>query len=404
MPDQPAQDQAIGESTLPDVWVRAHPFSDGKTKDAHREYFSPRTKFYDDLLPHVPVTYFHSHTPQGAWAPEPIVIGRTTARQYRNDGRWDKVHFFDKDKIPQDIFERLDESIKDGTFRSSPTVVPDIHVVKDDGHIEHWATGSIAVFDAKQNRRPANWNAIGATELKSLFKAADLDFPNLQGVNMAQADTQKPNLAQSLVDKIKELYQAAMQGSHSDEWTEFFGEEDSAATDETAVTKADGDATSAAKETTMADKPNDTQADDLRLQFEKQGAEMKAVLASNLALQARLDRADIEKWIDGTVNAQGIKVPPAEREQVVTLALNLKGASNPTMKSADGADTTAFDAFKQTIEAREVKIPLDGKDLNYLKFDNGKKEDNTVTPERKKQLLEMTELGRQTLAEASGAK
>lgn len=162
-------------------WVRAHPFSkqDNVKRDAHGEWFWKGTNFYDDTLPTAVVNFYHSHTPDGRWADKPLVIGTTSQRRYREDGRYDKIDWFPREKIPADIHSRLMKAIENGTLRASPTVVPDApHVVREDGRIDDWITCAIAVFDATENRRPANWDAIGVQDLKAYYKAAGLEFPD----------------------------------------------------------------------------------------------------------------------------------------------------------------------------------------------------------------------------------
>lgn len=388
--------------SLPDVWVRAHPFSE---PDAHGERFSARTDFYDEFLPHVPVNYYHSHTPDGKWADKPLIVGTSVDRKYQADGRWDKLHFFEKEKIPQDIYQRLLGSLNDGTFRSSPTVVPDIHVVSKDGHIDHWATGSIAVFDATDNRRPANWNAIGIAEMKALYEEANLEFPNLQRVELGKEQSmkteewkQKARAAFNDFMKAVGLSDAAPTtddepDEETDEmkaqWDEYFHEDEPAA--ETDI--------SLKEEKVMSEeKTTDKAVADLRLEYDNR---MKAMLEQNADLARRVDRADIEKWIDTEVNRDGVRVLPAEREGVIAMALQLKAddAAPSTMKADDGKVTTRLDAFKATVMARSPKLPLDGK--NEMKFagfgDSNQKDATKPTPARVEELLEKTADGRAAL-------
>jgi hypothetical protein len=173
---RPAPDWNDDTTALPDAWVRAHPFGSPYKKDAHEEYFDRKTDYHDDDLTSVPVTYYHNYTPEGQPSGEPTAIGKTIAREYRKDGRWDKVRF--NRGMDPEIKTRIAKAMKTGTLRASPTVVPDFHKVDDrTGHIDDWLTGSIAVLDARGERQPANQLAIGIPAMKALFKQARIPFP-----------------------------------------------------------------------------------------------------------------------------------------------------------------------------------------------------------------------------------
>ena len=145
-------DQDQMKAALPRVWVRAHPFGSKKVRDASKQYFDRVTDFHDRLLTSIPVSYYHNRTddfePNGA----PVAIGKTVARKYRPDGRWDKIEFFDE--IPQDIRATLVDALENGTLRASPTVVPDFHEVESNGHIRDWLAGSIAVMNTRNGHIP----------------------------------------------------------------------------------------------------------------------------------------------------------------------------------------------------------------------------------------------------------
>lgn len=384
-------------ATLPDVWVRAHPFGDTANQDSHREHFDHRTKFYDDLLPTVPASHYHNFDEQGNPVGEPIAVGVTVERAYANpetgvqDGRWDKIRFFDKAKIPADVYTDLAQAIEKRNLRASPTVVPDFHKVGRDGHISHWLTGSIAIFGAKGRMQPANQRAIGMAAMKSLFKAADLEFPNLEGVTMAEntrdnwmgfVRTQFDNFMKALAAKPTEAKEDL------DEWEKLFGPE-----------LEDEDETEEGKKKdkekpTMADSPN---ADELQIKYEKQENQMKAVLAQNAELARRLDEKDMSTWFDGVLQLG--KVLPAEKDAIVGMALQLKqddDAQHPTMKSADGKETTRLNAFKALIEQRAPIIAnIDPSKLHLLKMENGgEKKEEKPSQERTDELLAMTAEGR----------
>lgn len=580
----PNSDASQPADTLPDIWVRAHPFGTADNKDAHGEYFDARTKFYDDLLPVTPISYYHNRTPDGAPMGEPIAIGITAGRQYVNpvtgeiDGRWDKAQFFDD--VSQDIKERIAAAIEKGTLRSSPTVTPDFHSVERDGHIKNWLTASIAIFDAEGMRQPANPRAIGIAQMKSLFQAAHLEFPETlmkagggnpnhdadgkfssgggsgdkesenggssdesqdeekgldnsdriaevtslasqidkargvvkpskllgelkpkanaikrevlsflglpesedgftgasperakifqklsydlgsynatnntgewarivtehskpqmrgkyatepnqqkaapQGDSMAStwaqnARTAFDNLMKALSAKPTDAAKPNKQSDDDDAekesvWKEFVGEldeDDTDDADENDTAESDTDKAKTKKPDGELKPENakekkkmaDTNADDLRLEYEKQQNQMKAMQLQNAELVRRLDGKDLDAWFDEQLRAG--KVMPAEKAQIVEMALQLKAddVTPATMKAADGqAQPSRLNAFKATIEGRQPMLNLDGT-MKAAGFDSGAKDGDKPSPERIAELLSKTSLGAQVAAEKNG--
>lgn len=432
--------------SLPDVWVLAHPYGDEQNQDEHGEHFDKSTNFYEkeNLLPQIPVSYYHNFNPDGTPKGEPTAIGKTTARKYINPGRADKVHF-DKE-IPPEIKSRLAKAIRNGTLRASPTVVPDFHKVDDQtGHIDNWLTGSIAVFDAEGDRQPANARAIGLPAMKALFKQAHLQFPKHLEVKMGKQLKAAPTLKARLLKAIiKALGEVDMQdGTHShpdgSQHVDHEGSERPHEHDENGAMKAletTGqnlvDDTSSRARFEGADLENvskDVQPlAELEQKFEemedaneagnelkepdvtldyKPEKRMKAVLLAQAhqlkSLQARADNGDFKSWISEQLIAG--KVMPAEVEDLRTdflQALADDRTSHPVMKAKDGKDISRVERLKASIERRQGRFEeMDltgeqmkalGLQIGSLNFDQTKSE-KPFNEARRQELLNASPLG-----------
>ena len=425
---------AAPDVTLPDVWVRAHPYGDAKNQDAHEEYFDKRTNFYEKEmgkdLANLPVTYYHNHNPDGTPSDEPSVIGKTIGRKYLNDGRWDKVQFFKN--VPPEIKSRLAKSLADKTFRSSPTVIPDLHKVDDAGHIDNWATGSIAVFDADGERQPANSRAIGIPAMKALFKQAHLQFPKHLEVKMGTtkaAPSWKARVLKAVIKALGEEEEGA-EGLHShpsgSQHANHEGYAQAHEHDETGAMKAletQGqnlvDDTSSRARFEGADLENvakDVQPlPDIREALEEQAEaveggnplkdqdvqldwkpEQKMMKARIAQLESERDSAQYDAWF--VAQLQSGKVLPAERSElrIGYLQAQMDDRTIHTMKSK----VSRLALFTGTVERREQRFgarQLDAKEMKALGYQAaGFDQTGQVFDEaRRQQLLQASPLGQQ---------
>lgn len=405
-------------SALPHVWVRAHPYSNALDPDAHGEYFSKNTRFYDDLLGSVPASYYHNHAPDGSPVGEPLAVGKTVARTYLDDGRWDKIEFFDN--IPADIRARLERAIEQKALRASPTVVPDFHKVARDGEITHWLTGSIAVLDADGYRQPASPKAIGIPTMKALYRQANLPFPAALEKSMGQ--TKVMDQARQLFAQLAQLFGAPPAEGVGDEtkdaaptgpvaapssplvedggdarsmWADIFDDETELPAAETADSTNHA-AISAALAQQEGNELEKQQEADIRLEYQNK---LDKLEKANFDLARRADRAEIETWFDAQLRAG--KVLPAEKAEILEAALQYLAddrAAPATMKSADDKPLTRLGAFQRSIEARAPRLALDGS-MKAAGFDDPAGDKDKFTDTRRAELLAKSRLGEQVLAD-----
>jgi len=460
---RPARDWNDDTTSLPDMWVRAHPFGSPYQKDAHGEWFDRQTQLYPQLLPKVPVTYYHNYNADGTPNGEPMAIGSTTGDRLLNDGWWHKVHFDNRIlNANKEIKARLGKAIERGTLRSSPTVVPDFHKVNDrTGHIDNWLTGSIAVLDANGERQPASPLAIGLPAMKALFKAARIQFPrsleDKMGKNIQKrAPTLKTRLLKAFMKALGEIDEETPKGEslyhEHDDGTkhehdggdrahhhegedmkavfEDSNPEDAAnvpyglggtyMTSEFNGPQTDRDrydggtnfqkdvqglANVAGEEKPEAPKPNAVQDPDIRLDWQRQE---KAMMKAQIdRLQARSDHADFQAWFGEQL--QNGRVVPAERED---LRLGyLQGLADdrqyhPLMKSANGQPVSRLRVFCGSIERRESKFgptPLTPAQMKALGYQFGgfdqSAEQQTFDDKRRQELLGQSPLGQRILTD-----
>jgi len=161
-----------------DEWtleVLAAPFGAPDDKDSQGEYFTPQTKFHDDKYGLPPVVYYHGFSPDGKPMGEPQYIGKAIDREVRPDGIWYKV-VLDKAK---DFAHRVWQAAKEkvGGAVASSGSLPHLVRVENDGRIREWAINELSLWDFAENRQPANRYAVALPQMKTIYKAAGLDFP-----------------------------------------------------------------------------------------------------------------------------------------------------------------------------------------------------------------------------------
>lgn len=136
-------------------------------KDAHGEYFSPNTNFYENNNAPLPlVAYYHGYTPDGRPQGEPEIIGQTTKRWRDNQGLWFRV-ILDQ---ASSLAKRVWSAAQKGTARASSGVAGLMGRTKPDGEITHWLIGELSIWDVEGNRQPANQYAVARPAVKALFE------------------------------------------------------------------------------------------------------------------------------------------------------------------------------------------------------------------------------------------
>ena len=418
--------------SLPEeLWVLAHPYGDEKNQDAHEEHFDKATNFYEkeNLLPQVPVSYYHNFNPDGTPMGEPIAIGKTTARKYLRQGRADKVRF-DKD-IPEEIKSRLAKAYRNGTLRASPTVVPDFHKVDNQtGHIDNWLTGSIAVFDAEGDRQPANARAIGLPAMKALFKQAHLQFPKHLEVKMGKTTKAAPTWkARVLKAFMKALGEMPEEETKEEEEKALSTQGQNLEDDASERARFEG-ANTANEEKDVQPLPelgeelehlgdkvegaNALEEPDVKLDWKPEQKRMKAIIGAQAnqlkALQTRADLGDFNTWVSQQLVAG--KVIPAEVEDLkidFLQALSDDRASHPVMKAKDGQTVSRVERLKASIERRASRFgEMDltgeqmkalGLQMGSLNFDQTKSE-KPFNEQRRAELLNASPLGEKILKDS----
>ena len=142
-------------------------------KDSDGEYFSAKTNIYADRFPSIPAVYFHGYNEHNQPASEPAYIGTATYDRTDAKGHWYKV-ILDKAK---ELSQRVWTAAKQGAARASSGSITHLVRKDKDGHITHWPTVELSIFDAVGKRQPANQYAVAMPALKSVYAAAGLIWP-----------------------------------------------------------------------------------------------------------------------------------------------------------------------------------------------------------------------------------
>lgn len=162
------------------VRVYANPYGGPYNgKDAHGQWFSPQTKFWEKELPLPPSVYYHGRNPDGSPAGLPEFTGPTIRRGADAKGVWYDVAL---DVKNSEAARRLAATTSD-RIRASAGVVPATkRINKLTGHIDSWMNGEVSIFDADPavGRVPVNDYAVG-THIKALYQKAGLTLPNKAG-------------------------------------------------------------------------------------------------------------------------------------------------------------------------------------------------------------------------------
>jgi hypothetical protein len=160
-------------------------------RDADGEYFDASTNLHDDKFALPPVVYYHGFGPNGEPLGDPEFIGKTTGSEKRSDGVWYRVVL---DKTSQ-LAQRVWQAAKDGLARASSGSINHLVRIAKDGHILHWPVAELSVFDIGDGRRPANGYAVALPVMKSIYKQAGIEMPEIAepeanggaGENLAKA-------------------------------------------------------------------------------------------------------------------------------------------------------------------------------------------------------------------------
>ena len=144
-------------------------------KDSDGEYFSPETNFHLDKFPNPLVMYYHGYGPEGNPQGNPDVIGKVESYEQRSDGVWYRV-ILDK---TNEFARRVWEAAQQGAARASSGSIS--HLVRRiaDGLLTNWPIVELSLFDTGEEREPANNYAVALPVIKSFYKQAGIEMPEL---------------------------------------------------------------------------------------------------------------------------------------------------------------------------------------------------------------------------------
>ncbi len=140
--------------------------------DAHGERFSAKTDFDIENFPTPPVLYYHGYDEKGKPMGKPVVIGRTTKRENRDDG-----HYLTA-KLRQNTYadKTWDAALK-GQAVVSPGTAGHLRRKASDGELTYWPIVEISAWDYAEHRKPAHPHSVAIPVLKALYLAEGLDLP-----------------------------------------------------------------------------------------------------------------------------------------------------------------------------------------------------------------------------------
>jgi hypothetical protein len=140
--------------------------------DAHGERFSAKTDFDIENFPTPPVLYYHGYDEKGKPMGKPVVIGRTTKRESRDDGHYLTA----KLKNGQYADKTWDAALK-GQAVVSPGTAGHLRRKASDGELTYWPIVEISAWDYAEHRKPAHPHSVAIPVLKALYLAEGLDLP-----------------------------------------------------------------------------------------------------------------------------------------------------------------------------------------------------------------------------------
>ena len=175
--------KAAGDWTLDVLGV---PFGGPlKGKDTDGQYFSDKTNLHLELMPEIPVYYYHGRDPNGKPMGEPVIVGKAKFDHKDAKGYWFKA-ILDK---TLELAKRVWDAAKNGIARaSSDSASQYVRFNQATGEITNWPLIGISVFDADGKRQPANAYAVAMPAAKMMFENAGMTMPDYPEEQEPQAD------------------------------------------------------------------------------------------------------------------------------------------------------------------------------------------------------------------------
>ena len=156
-------------------------------RDAHKEYFTPRTDFMVKVGDTRPVIYYHGRKAWGKPEARPQAIGVGTVTRIDDEGVWFDVVL---DQTKADAQRIWANAIKGIVKASTGAVAHLVRKVKATGEILTWAIGELTLVDQGQGRIVAN--QLATANLKALYEDVEVEMPQ----EFAQGEDQQANQAQ----------------------------------------------------------------------------------------------------------------------------------------------------------------------------------------------------------------
>lgn len=173
--------KAMGDRQL-EVLVSYYGHKNGK--DAHGEYFSPRTDFAVEDFPTPPLLYYHGYDEANRKMSKPVVTGKFVSR--RNTTQGHALLYQLKSGKYADL--QWSAALKGECVVSPGTVGHLIRKSDRDGELLYWPLAEVSAWDYSDKRKPANLHSVAAPVLKALYLAEGLTLPT----SIATANDPKP--------------------------------------------------------------------------------------------------------------------------------------------------------------------------------------------------------------------
>lgn len=145
-------------------------------KDMQGQFFSPRTKFYEELYPTPPATYYHGGVIGGPRQPEPLILGKSLSFRDTDEGRWYRV-VLDK---TQEWARKVWEAAKVGKAAASPGGGIFGYRYKPNGEITHWPLIELTLLDMREGHNPINPYAVAVPAMKAVYEQAGIEWPDVE--------------------------------------------------------------------------------------------------------------------------------------------------------------------------------------------------------------------------------
>lgn len=149
-------------------------FGSSKSKDAHGEYFSPRTDFAVEDFPTPPLMYYHGADQRtNRSMKKPVSIGKMLKRWDAADGH----HLLYQLKSNRWADMVWDDACK-GAIPASPGTVGYLGRREADGELTYWPLAEMSAWDRAGGRKQAYSHTVAVAVLKAHYLEAGIPIPS----------------------------------------------------------------------------------------------------------------------------------------------------------------------------------------------------------------------------------